>query len=80
MLPSLPLSQEFDFQPGVYHPLVDVETGELETKKEFQRWRRDINHIYHLLLFARKIFYNIDTQHAVNQEAVDLYVDTLCIT
>jgi len=31
--------QEFDFQSGVYHPLVDYETGELETKREFQRWR-----------------------------------------
>lgn len=56
----------------MYHPLVDLETGELETKKEFQRWRRDINHIYHLLTFARKIFYNVDTTYAVNDEAVDL--------
>ena len=31
--------QELDFQAGVYHPLVNYETGELETKQEFQRWR-----------------------------------------
>ena len=31
--------QEFDFQAGVYHPLINYETGELETKQEFQRWR-----------------------------------------
>ena len=66
------LIQEFDFQAGVYHPLVDLETGELETKKEFQRWRRDLNHVYHLLTFARKIFYNIDTNHAANKEAAEL--------
>ena len=66
--------QEFDFQAGVYHPMVDLETGELETKKEFQRWRRDINHIYHLLTFARKIFYQISTLYAVNTEAADLCV------
>jgi len=66
--------QEFDFQAGVYHPLVDLETGELETKKEFQRWRRDINHVHHLLKFARKIFYSLDTSQAANQEAADLYV------
>jgi len=64
--------QEFDFQSGVYHPLVDYETGELETKREFQRWRRDINHIYQLLMYAKKIFYNIDVAHAVNEEAAKL--------
>ena len=33
------LSQRLDFQSGVYHPLIDYYTGELETKREFQRWR-----------------------------------------
>ena len=92
--------QEFDFQAGVYHPLINYETGELETKQEFQRWRycslpssfpkvlalpwslflphtpsslrRDVNHIHQLLMYARKIFYNIDVAHAVNEEAANL--------
>ena len=66
------LLQEFDFQSGVYHPMVDMATGSLDTKKEFQRWRRDINRIYHLLLYARKIFYNVDPNEPLNTEAAKL--------
>ena len=54
--------------------MVDIHTGTLDTKKEFQRWRRDINHIHHLLLYARKIFQNIDPNQPVNQEAAKLLV------
>ena len=31
--------QRIDFQADVYHPLINLETGELETKSKFQRWR-----------------------------------------
>ena len=31
--------QELDFQTEVYHPMIDYDTGELDTKKEFPRWR-----------------------------------------
>ena len=34
--------------------------------------RRDVNHIHQLLMYARKIFYNIDVAHAVNEEAANL--------
>ena len=68
--PHLP--QEFDFQAGVYHPLVDFDTGELNTKKEFQRWRRDVNHIHHLLKYAKDIFDKIDPHDPVNEEASKL--------
>lgn len=64
--------QEFGFQSGVFHPMVDVYTGTLDTKKEFQRWRRDVNHIHHLLTYARKIFHNIDPLQPVNEEAAKL--------
>eukprot|EP00731_Ephydatia_muelleri_P025967 Em0018g67a len=64
---------DFDFQSGVFHPLVDYVTGQLDTRSEFQKWRRDINHIHNLLMYARNIFHTIDTTHAVNQEAARLY-------
>ena len=32
-------SQELDFQTGVYHPMIEYDTGELDTKKEFPRLR-----------------------------------------
>ncbi|CAI8021444.1 Protein AKTIP homolog [Geodia barretti] len=64
---------ELDFQTGVYHPKIEYDTGELDTKKEFPRWRRDINHLYQLLAYARKIFHQIDTTNPVNIEAGKLY-------
>ena len=73
ILPSTPhLPQEFDFQAGVYHPLVDFDTGELDTKKQFQRWRRDVNHIHHLIKYAKDIFDKIDPHDPVNEEASKL--------
>ncbi len=64
--------QEFDFQAGVYHPQVDLGTGQLDTKKEFQRWRRDVNHIHHLLKYAKSIFNNVDVHDPCNGEAAKL--------
>ncbi|XP_064398486.1 protein AKTIP homolog isoform X2 [Halichondria panicea] len=64
---------EFDFQAGVYHPQVDLGTGQLDTKKEFQRWRRDVNHIHHLLKYAKSIFNNVDVHDPCNGEAAKLF-------
>jgi len=33
------LPQEFDFQAGVFHPVVNYETGELDIRREFPIWR-----------------------------------------
>ena len=35
----------------------------------FHFFRRDINHLYQLLAYARKIFHQIDTINPVNPEA-----------
>lgn len=50
------------FNPIPYHPLVDPQTGELNTRSEFPTWKPNINKIWHVILFAKKIFYLLDKE------------------
>ncbi|XP_072013554.1 AKT-interacting protein-like isoform X2 [Amphiura filiformis] len=61
------------FHPPVFHPIVDFETGELDVQRAFKQWRRNVNHIWQVLLYARRIFYKIDTKAPLNPEAAVLY-------
>lgn len=53
------------FNPIPYHPLIDPDTGELNTKREFPNWKPNQNKIWHVILFAKKIFYLLDKQPMV---------------
>lgn len=61
------------FKPPVFHPIVNMETGELDVKRAFPKWRRNINHLCQVLLYARRIFYKIDMKNPLNPEAANLY-------
>jgi len=61
------------FEPAVFHPVIDPDSGELDVKRAFTKWRRNVNHIWQVLLYARRIFYKIDTKSPLNQEAATLY-------
>lgn len=67
----------FDFP--VFHPLVDPTTGELDVKRAFPKWRKNNNHIWQVLLFARRCFYKIDTKSPFNPEAAVLYEEDIDI-
>ncbi|KAB7501427.1 AKT-interacting protein [Armadillidium nasatum] len=61
------------FETPVFHPLVDPETGELEVKKGFSnKWRRNVHHLWHVLLYLRRIFYKIETVNPLNPEAAGI--------
>uniref|UniRef100_A0A8D0HP65 AKT interacting protein n=1 Tax=Sphenodon punctatus TaxID=8508 RepID=A0A8D0HP65_SPHPU len=49
------------FDLPVFHPLVDPLSGELDVKRAFAKWRRNHNHIWQVLMYARRVFYKIDT-------------------
>ncbi|XP_076359086.1 AKT-interacting protein-like [Tachypleus tridentatus] len=66
-------SQLIVFEPSVFHPLINIETGELDVKRGFQKWRRNVNHIWQVILYARRIFYKIENQNPLNPEASVLY-------
>ncbi|KAF5904428.1 AKT-interacting protein isoform X1, partial [Clarias magur] len=61
------------FDIPVFHPLVDPVSGELDVKKAFTKWRRNHNHIWQVLMFARTVFYKINTVDPLNPEAAVLY-------
>lgn len=65
----------FEYPP--FHPLVDPKTGELDVKRAFPKWKRNVNHIWNVLLFLRRIFYKIDTQLPLNPQAAALYESEL---
>jgi len=57
----------------VFHPLVHPESGELDVRRGFQKWKRNSHHLWHVLLYLRKAFYKIDTAQPVNPEAAVMY-------
>ncbi|XP_025924623.1 AKT-interacting protein isoform X12 [Apteryx rowi] len=61
------------FDLPVFHPLVDPESCELDVKRAFAKWRRNHNHIWQVLMYARRVFYKIDTTSPLNPEAAVLY-------
>lgn len=61
------------FETSVFHPVVDPKTGELDVRRAFQKWRRNVHQLWQVLLYARKIFYKIDTKCPLNEEAANLY-------
>ncbi|NP_001279602.1 AKT-interacting protein [Callorhinchus milii] len=61
------------FDMPVFHPLIDPAIGELDVKRAFTKWRRNHNHIWQVLMYARRVFYKIDTVNPLNPEAAVLY-------
>ncbi|XP_030437616.1 AKT-interacting protein isoform X4 [Gopherus evgoodei] len=61
------------FDLPVFHPLVDPLSGELDVKRAFAKWRRNHNHIWQVLMYARRVFYKIDTTSPLNPEAAVLF-------
>ncbi|KAK7500316.1 hypothetical protein BaRGS_00008539 [Batillaria attramentaria] len=65
--------QDFVFEFPIFHPLVDPVTGRIDVKRAFPKWRRNVNHLWQVLMYARKIFYKIETKAPLNGEAASLY-------
>ncbi|XP_060083224.1 AKT-interacting protein-like isoform X2 [Ylistrum balloti] len=65
------------FDLPVFHPLVDPLTGQLDVKRAFQKWRRNVNHVWQVLLYARRVFFKIDSKSPLNKEAADMYESDL---
>ncbi|XP_076449606.1 AKT-interacting protein-like isoform X2 [Babylonia areolata] len=64
---------DFVFEFPVFHPLVDPASGKVDVKRAFPKWRRNVNHLWQVLMYARKIFYKIETKSPLNAEAATLY-------
>ncbi|KAK7113917.1 AKT-interacting protein-like isoform X2 [Littorina saxatilis] len=64
---------DFAFEFPVFHPMVDPLSGRVDVKRAFPKWRRNVNHLWQVLMYARKIFYKIETKAPLNVEAATLY-------
>ena len=65
------------FDDFVFHPIVDPKTFELDLRRGFHKWKRNVNHIWQVLLYARRIFYKIDTKDPLNREAANIHQENL---
>ncbi|CAM9704725.1 AKT-interacting protein [Lampetra fluviatilis] len=61
------------FDWPVFHPVINETTGELDVKRAFNKWRRNQNHIWQVMLYARQVFYKIETSNPLSTEAALLY-------
>jgi len=61
------------FTPPVFHPFIDAGTGKLDLTRGFATWRPNVDHIWQVLLYMRRIFYKFDSSNAINKQAADLY-------
>lgn len=65
------------FDNPVFHPSIDPVTHHLNVKQGFHKWKRNVNHIWQLLLYTRRVFYKIDISNPMNEEAASLYKQDL---
>ncbi|CAF1269349.1 unnamed protein product [Rotaria sordida] len=61
------------FTSSVYHPQINPHTGELDIKRYFPVWKRNVHHLWQVLRYIRRIFQKIETINAVNSDAAHLY-------
>lgn len=62
------------FETPLFHPYVNSLTNELYLGNNclFTEWQKDINHLWQVICYMKTIFYNIQTNCAINQLAADL--------
>jgi len=61
------------FESHVFHPCIDPNTHQLNVKQGFHKWKRNVNHIWQVLLYARRLFYKIEINNPTNVEAATLW-------
>ncbi|XP_066933995.1 protein AKTIP homolog [Clytia hemisphaerica] len=61
------------FTPPVFHPFIDPTTGALPLARAFGNgWKPNVNHLWQILLYVRRIFYKFDSKDATNPQAAEL--------
>ncbi|XP_076324089.1 AKT-interacting protein-like isoform X1 [Tachypleus tridentatus] len=64
------------FEPSVFHPLINIETGELDVKRGFQKWRYERD----LELFKVKVAESINFCHEKLYDTSTQYPRALCFS
>lgn len=68
------LLQKVVFQSDLYHPVIDLNTNELNLNDAFPVWNKSEQHIWQILKYIHWIFYNFTSSisHGINKEAIEL--------
>lgn len=61
------------FTPSVFHPFIDPTSGRLSLERAFNGWKPNVNHLWQILLYVRRIFYKFDSKNATNIQAGKLF-------
>ena len=56
----------------MFHPMIDPVSGVLDVTRGFGKWKRNVNHMWHVLSYVRRAFYKIDTTLPANNQAAAL--------
>lgn len=64
--------QRVTFQSAMFHPQVDMKTGEMNLKREFPEWRKGFHHLWQVLEFMRTAFYMLDIKDPANEESTEM--------
>lgn len=64
--------QRLTFQSAMFHPQVDLKSGEMNVKRDFPEWRKGINHLWQVLKLMRTAFYVLDMKDPANEEATEM--------
>jgi ubiquitin-protein ligase len=63
--------QRVEFQCKVFHPQISPE-GDLNVGRGFPEWKKNMNHIWQVVEYARKTFLKIDSGNPINEEAAKM--------
>lgn len=63
------------FESSLFHPAVDEITREFDVKAFFPDWRKDVNHVYQILVILKQILHCVDARSflPVNKNAAELF-------
>jgi len=71
---------QVQFEGPVFHPYVDQQTHQLNVKQGFKKWKRNVNHLWQLLLYIRRSFYKVEVGNVdlvCNKEAATLWQEDM---
>lgn len=64
------------FENSLFHPAVDEVTREFAVQSFFPEWRKDVNHVYQVLVILKQILHCVDARsfEPVNKKAAELFI------
>ena len=59
--------QKIIFDPIPFHPFVNSSNGEFNVEKAFPNWKSTSNHLWEIILYAKRVFHNLELEFDENK-------------